>query len=94
MRWWSGAHRVEDVRDGADAAVEGRVRLLGARVAVPERDDDAALEEPVDQRVGAGELRRERHQPDRAAVEQPVEQREVGVAPRRGDVRAEAARAR
>ena len=43
----------------------------------------------VDQRVGAGQLGRERHQPDRPAVEQPVEQGEVGVAARRGPVRAE-----
>ena len=42
--------------------------------------------------VGAGKLRRERHQPHRPAVDQPVEEREVRVAPRRCDVRAEAPR--
>ena len=77
-----------------DAEVERRVRLLGGGVAVAERDGDAALEQARDQRVGAGKLRRERHQPDRPAVEQPVEQRQVGIAPRRGVVRAEPARAR
>ena len=54
--------------------VERVGRLLGGRVAVPERDGHAALEQPCDQRAGARELRRERHQPDRAAGEQPVEQ--------------------
>ena len=76
------AHRVEEVGDGAHAEVERRRRLLGGGVAVAERHGHAALEQARDQRAGARELRRERHQPDRAAVEQPVEQRQVGVAAR------------
>ncbi len=57
-----------------------------------ERDDHASLEEPVDQRVGAGKLGSERHQPHRPAVEQQVEQREVGIASRRRHVRSETLR--
>src|SRR5262245_8629818 len=37
-----GAHRVEEVRHGAHAAVERRPRLLGGGVRVAARDDDAA----------------------------------------------------
>ena len=45
----------------------------------------------VDQRVGAGQLGRERHDPHRPGREQALEQAEVGVAPRRRRMRAEPA---
>ena len=46
----------------------------------PAETDDAALAQPLDQRVGAGQLGRERHLGHAAGVEQAVEQREVGRA--------------
>ena len=74
-------HRVEEVRHGVDAAVEGGVRLLGGGVGVPAGDDDPAREQQLDQLVRARKLGRERHQPDRARLEQPLEQGRVRVAP-------------
>lgn len=50
------SHGVEHVRDRADAPVERRVRLRGGRVRVPERDDDLARVEQVDQLQGARQL--------------------------------------
>ena len=85
-------HRVEDVGDRAHAAVERRVGLGRRRVAVPERDRDAARVEQVDQLERARELGRERHQPHGTCREQALEQRRIGVAPRRQAVRAEAPR--
>ena len=84
------AHRVEEVRDGVDAALEGGVRLVTGRVGVPERDGDAALLEQVDQLEGAGQLGRERDQPHRAGGQQSLEERGIGVAPELGGMRAEA----
>jgi hypothetical protein len=45
-------------------------------------------------RMGAGELRREGHEPHRPGGEQPVEKRRIRVAPRRGRVRPESRRTR
>ena len=88
-------HRVEEVRDGRDAEVERRVRLLRGRVRVPGRDDDAALEQRAGSaRLAPGELRRERELRDAAGVEQPVEQLEVGIAPVLAADACRAARAR
>ena len=84
------AHRVEDVSDGAHAAVECRVRLARGRVGVPERDRDAARVEQVDQLECAGELGGERHEPHRACREQALEERDIGIPPRGEAVRAEA----
>ena len=72
-------HRVEEVRDRADAGVEGGVRLLRGRVGVAARDGDLAAEERLDQRVGARKLRRERHEPDRPRIEQAFEELHVGL---------------
>ena len=68
-----GAHRVEDVRDAADAEVEGVVGLHRRRVRVARRDRHAALAQPLDERVRAGQLRRKRHLGDNARVQEPVE---------------------
>jgi hypothetical protein len=76
-RW---AHRVEQVRDRARAAIEGQVRLGGRRVGVPAGDGDARADELVDQLEGARQLGRQRHLAHRAGVEQPPQQREVGRA--------------
>ena len=89
------AHRVEEMRDAARAAVERRVRLRGGRVGVAERDGDAALEQPVDQRrprpasSGASVISR-----TGPASSRRSSSAEVGVAPRRGLVRARAGSAR
>ena len=82
-------HRVEDVRDGADAAVEGGVGLGRGRVRVAERDDDSARLERVDELERPGQLGRERHHPHRAGGEEPLEQSQVGVAAIAGGMRAE-----
>ena len=60
-------HRVEDMGHRANAAIEGGVRLGGGRIAVPERDDDAACLQDVDQVECARKLRRQCHEPDRPA---------------------------
>ena len=85
-------HRVEEVGDAVHAAVERRIRLLGGRVAVAERDGDPAREQAVDHLAGAGKLGGKRHQPHRPRVEQAVEQRHVGVTAGFRNMRAEAAR--
>ena len=85
-------HRVEEMRDGGGAAVEGAVRLLGGRVGVAARDDDAARAEQVDQLERAVELRCERHLRDAPGREQALEQRGIGVAAGRDRMRAEAER--
>ena len=85
-------HRVEQVRDRADAAVEGGVRLLGGRVGVADGDGDPARVQQVDQLAGARQLGRERDEPHRPGGEDPLEQRRVGVAAGRRRVRAEAVR--
>ena len=68
------AHRVEEVRDGADSTVEGRVGFGRRRVAVAARDDDTALEQQVDELQRAGQLRRERDLRDRPRGQQSLEQ--------------------
>ena len=83
-------HRVEEVGDAPHAEVERLVRLLGARVRVARRDGDLAQEQPLDHRARAGELGRERDQPDGARVEEPLEELEIRVPPRCGGVDPEA----
>ena len=85
-------HRVEEVRDRADAAIERRRSLLRGRVGVTARDDDAALVQQVDELERAGQLGRERDVADRAGGEQPLEQASVRIAPRRSRVRSEPVR--
>jgi hypothetical protein len=65
------------MRDASDPEVEGVVGLLGRGVRVPSRDRDAALAQPLDERVRPGQLRRERHLRHCTRVEQPVEQRDI-----------------
>jgi len=84
-----GPHRVEQVRHGRHAEIEGCVRLSGGRVRVPCGDDDLALEEVLDQRARAVELGRERELRNAARVEQPLEQREIRIAPVLERMRAE-----
>ena len=71
------AHRVEEVRDGRDTAVEGQVRLGGGRVGMPGRDGDPARDQLVDQLERAAQLRRQRDLRDRRRIEQPAQQRDV-----------------
>ncbi len=73
------SHRVEQVRDGARSAIEGRRRLHRSRVTVAARDRDAASDELVDELQRAGQLGRERDEPHRARVEEAVEQRRVRI---------------
>ena len=84
------AHRVEEVRDGAHAAVERRVRLLGARVGVAGRDGDPARDEQVDEVERPGQLGCQREEPDRPRREETLEQ---GRGPGRGARREDASRA-
>ena len=86
------AHRVEDMRHGAGAAVEGCVRLDCRRIAVPERDGDAACMKLVDQLERTRQLGRQGHEPDRAGFEQALEERDVRVTPSVQAVRPEPAR--
>ena len=72
------AHRVEQVRNRAHAAVEGQVGLGRGGIGVPRRDRHVALDELVDQLERAGQLGRQRHVRDGPGVEQPPQQREVG----------------
>ena len=74
------AHRVEEVRDRADAAVEGASASAAVASRVPERDDDAARVQLVDQLERAGQLGRERDVANAAGGEQAVGQRQVGSA--------------
>ena len=74
------SHRVEQVRDGARAAVERDRCLCSGRVAVAARDRDAAGDELVDEVERAGQLRRERDEADRAGLEQAGQQRRIGIA--------------
>ena len=74
------AHGVEDVGDRADAEVERVLGVRGGRVRVAGRDGDAALAEPLDQRVRARQFGRERHLCHVAGVEQAVEEGDVGCA--------------
>ena len=67
------AHRVEDVRDGANPPVERRCRLGSRRVAVAERDRDAARLQEVDQPQRTGELGCQCQESHRACPEQAVE---------------------
>ena len=101
------AHRVEQVRDRAHAAVEGELGLGGGGVRVAGRHRHAARDELVDELERTRQLGRQRDLGDRPRVEQPAQQREVGGreparvvragAPRREErafeVRAEHARA-
>ena len=86
------SHRVEDMRDGANAAIEGGMGLGRGRVRVPERDDDSPRLEDVDELERPRELGRERHDPHRPGVEEPLEQSQVGIAAIAGGMRAEPAR--
>src|SRR5207342_2012595 len=67
------SHRVEEVRDAADAEVERRFRLLCGRVRVAERDGDLAAEEPLDDRACTGQLRSERDESYRPRIEETLE---------------------
>jgi hypothetical protein len=69
------AHRVEQVRPERGARIERRARggLVGVRV--PERDRHAGAGQPGDGGEAAGQLRRERHEPDRAGLQ---ERRQLG----------------
>ena len=78
------------MRDGGGAAVEGAVRLLGGRVRVAARDDDAVCVEHVDQLERPVELRGERHLGHVPGGEQSLEQPGVGVAAGRDRMGAEA----
>src|SRR5204862_1408726 len=80
---------VEEMWDGADAAVEGGVRLVGVGVAVTDGDDDPPRDEQVDELERSGQLGRERVQPDRAGREEALEQADVRVTPCRGRMRPE-----
>ena len=77
------AHGIEHVGDGANAPVEGRVRLGRRRVAVAERDRDATRMEEVDEGERSGKLRCEGDEPDLARLEQALEQRSIRIAPAR-----------
>lgn len=68
--------------DSADAAVERGACLLGGRVRMAARDDDAALVQQVDQLERSGKLGSKRDVPDRPCRKQPLEQRSVRIAPR------------
>ncbi len=82
-------HRVEEVGDGCDAAIERASGLVGGRVGVAARHDDAAARQQVDQLERAVQLRRERHRGHGACVEQAREQRRIWVAARVDGVRPE-----
>jgi hypothetical protein len=73
------AHRIEEVGHCADAGVERRIRVARGRVGVAARDRDLVPEERLDERVGARELRRERHEPDRPRGEQAFEEIHIRV---------------
>ncbi len=83
------AHGVEEVRDGVHPEVEGGVRLECVRIRVTAGHRDAALVQQVDERVGAGQLGRQRDEPHRTGREQPLEQLGVGIAARRLGMRAQ-----
>ena len=85
-------HRVEDVGDRANAAIEGGVRLGRSRVRVAEGDDDSPGLEHVDELERPGQLGRERHHPHRTGGDEPLEQSQVGIAAIAGGVGAEPAR--
>src|ERR671923_285526 len=86
------AHRIEEVRHGSHAGVEGGGGLRGPGVAVSERHGDAAPEQEVDEGVGSRELRRERDHADPARVKESLEQRRIRISARQGRMRAEALR--
>ena len=72
------AHRVEEVGDGAHAAVEREVRLGRGRVGVAGGDRDPKAHELVDQLERARQLGRERDLGDVAGTQQAAQQRDVG----------------
>jgi hypothetical protein len=74
------AHRVEEVRHGARAAIEGEVGLGRGGVGVAAGDRDPAGDQLVDELEGAVQLGRQRHLAHRAGIEEAAQQREVGRA--------------
>ena len=79
---WERPHRVEEMRHAAHAQVEGGVRVVGARVRVTARDRDLAPQQLLDHAMGAGQLGRERDQPDGPRLQQAIEQLGIRVAAR------------
>ena len=91
------AHRVEEVGHGPGTGVEAEARLVGGRVGVAERDQDAVGGQAPDDVEGAGQLRRDGHRDHVAALAPAVQLGlvrvaavllRVGAEPARREVRA------